>query len=180
MPYIFGYGSLMLPSSIARTLGREPSVAELTPARVDGYARSWSVWGEALAGSAESPQRVKLIFLNVAEQAGAWCNGVLLPVEEEHLPAFDLRENRYRRVDVRDAVTGAGDAAESHEPVYVYVGHAAYRKPPPEARVASAYEHIIEQSFKIWGKAFEEAYHASTEPHHYPRFDEPYWFDYSF
>lgn len=87
--YIFGYGSLICPASRARTA---PTLFDrvATPARVKHLERSWSL----------PVQEYGMTFIGVRERHGADCVGVLVPVNEEKLDLFDVREAGYNRVEV--------------------------------------------------------------------------------
>jgi hypothetical protein len=82
--YIFGYGSLICPRSRALTA---PTLAQraVIPVRVQGLERIWSL-----------PFR-GLTFMGIRQRRQAECVGVLIPVNDEELAQFDLRELGYDR-----------------------------------------------------------------------------------
>ena len=84
--YIFAYGSLVNQFSRSFTYRIEDAI----PVIVDGFIRSWSELSYSKAG----------ISPLVAHKGEGTCNGVLIPVSEEHLHFFDLRERNYKRVKV--------------------------------------------------------------------------------
>ena len=84
--YIFAYGSLVNQFSRSFTYRVEDAI----PVIVDGFVRSWSKISYSKAG----------ISPLVVHKGEGRCNGVLIPVSEEHLHFFDLRGKNYKRVRV--------------------------------------------------------------------------------
>jgi Gamma-glutamyl cyclotransferase, AIG2-like len=124
--FVFGYGSL------AADLGGG-HVAELA-----GYRR---VWGVAMDNRVDvagykhyrlrsdgSRPAVCVAFLDVVPDPRASTRGVCVPVEAAQLPALDLRERNYERVDVTDVVAAARGT------VWAYVGTPAGRRRLRRAR----------------------------------------------
>ena len=85
--YVFGYGSLICPSSRAVTAPTlKTRVA--TPVRVRHLERVWSF---------PVPQ-CAMTFMGIRKTRHATCVGVLVPVNDEELLQFDDREYGYDRV----------------------------------------------------------------------------------
>jgi len=85
--YIFGYGSLICPHSRVLTA---PTLAgkKATPVKIHHFQRQWSApFGGWIA-------------MGIIQQPGASCVGVLLPVDEEEIAQFDIRELGYDRVQI--------------------------------------------------------------------------------
>lgn len=85
--YIFGYGSLICPSSrviTAPTLQNRMA----TPVLVRHLERVWSFPVEFCG----------MTFMGIRHRENASCVGVLVPVNDEELDQFDLREGGYQRV----------------------------------------------------------------------------------
>lgn len=107
--YIFGYGSLICSASRAATA---PTLAgrSAIPARVRGLERIWSL--PFPAGGAT--------FMGIRVRPQAECVGVLIPVDDEELAQFDLRELGYDRVpiahdDIEYLSYGDGSGEETTE-----------------------------------------------------------------
>jgi hypothetical protein len=85
--YIFGYGSLICPHSRALTA---PTLAQraVIPVKVQGLERIWSL-----------PFR-GLTFMGIRQRRQAECVGVLIPVNDEELAQFDIRELGYDRTPI--------------------------------------------------------------------------------
>ena len=149
---VFGYGSLVSRASFAETLGREP--ADVVPARLNGWRRRWSVGRDNRSAEktfarpdGEVPPWV--IGLNVeraraSSDADFAPNGALIELSESELDRLDLREMRYRRVDVSDAIDAGG-----FDLVVAYTARDEHFHPePPAGAVAMApYLRAVEAAF---------------------------------
>jgi hypothetical protein len=92
--YVFGYGSLMNPKSLAHTIPGE-KVAMRT--HLKGYQRRLNVrYGDYL-------------YLNLAPRQHMGVSGVLIPVTPEELEALKKREYMYECVDVTTQITDTVD-----------------------------------------------------------------------
>ena len=112
---VFAYGSLVSPASAAATLGR--SDVEAVPAALAGQRRSFTLLRDnracektfARRGDDWVPDHV--LALNIAGGGSAdSVNGALLAVSEVEVERLDLREIRYRRVEVSALVAPAAGA----------------------------------------------------------------------
>ena len=123
--WVFGYGSLASPASLARTIGRTvTSVDERLVAEVTGFGRRWNYGSMHLRGSwvheGRSVSDGVVVSLGLVEADAEVCNGVIVWVTDDELAALDWRERDYERTDItervgleRDVVLGA--------PVVTYV-----------------------------------------------------------
>lgn len=167
--YLFGYGSLMCPDSVARTLGRKVDTDQLTPVWLNGHQRAWSVHDMARFDEEDNPRPTA--FLNISPHAGRRCNGIAIPISVEDLDGFDQRERSYRRVDVSALITPPLD-----RPIHTYVGCEPWTKMPEHAVVAAKYENLVESAISRWGPAFAADYQASTQPRTWPAAPGDYTF----
>ena len=83
--YVFGYGSLMNPHSLARTL---PTKRHAHTATLSGYKRKVN----APVGD--------YLYMNIVESDDAVIEGVLIEVSKEELTKLEEREVGYDRYDV--------------------------------------------------------------------------------
>lgn len=90
--YIFGYGSLICPSSRAVTA---PTLQNrmVTPVRVHHLERVWSF----------PVEMCKTTFMGIRIKKNAECVGVLVPVNDDELAQFDIRELGYDRIPLDHA-----------------------------------------------------------------------------
>jgi len=119
MAAVFGYGSLIAPTTIAGLVGR-PVVAgrDYTRARLTGWSRTWNVCTDNTANGPVvyeddadgSRPPIQVLFLTIEpgaltiEPGPLAVEGVLMFVPDEGLPALDAREGNYvrTRVDLDD------------------------------------------------------------------------------
>jgi hypothetical protein len=130
MDYIFGYGSLAA------------DLAGGHAAELHGHRR---VWGVAMDNSVDLAgykhyrlrrdgrrPAVCVAFLDIVADEHACTSGVCVAVEPAQLPALDLRERNYERIDVTDAVPAARGT------VWAYAGTPAGRRRLRDARAAGS------------------------------------------
>jgi hypothetical protein len=168
---VFGFASLVSAASAAETLRRE--VPTGPRARLRGHRRRWSTVRDnravektfASAGSGEIPPYV--LGLNVEPSAGEdeGPNGVLIELTEAELERLDLRELRFRRIDV----TGSIDPADGRLEFDRVVAYSARPEnfapePPPGAVILATYARTVERCFAQLGPDELAVYRATTDP----------------
>jgi hypothetical protein len=168
--YLFGYGSLINPSSLEKTLGRKLNPALVRNAWLNGYRRTWNVYDFVVADGGDG-LTMPMAFYNVEPDAASRCNGVLIPVKNEDLKSFDIRERQYIRVDVTEAVQPVVPGI-----VYTYVGKAEARELPKDAVVAESYERLVADGIQSRGDRFKQDFCSSTPGHDLRRFSGDYQF----
>lgn len=162
--YVFGYGSLINPKSIQRTLGREIRVEDLLEARIHDYIRKWQLVDWVLIEGFDRERSIPAIFLDIVWQPGAKTNGILIPLSVDELHKMGQRERNYDRIYVSTLIEPSVS-----EHIYTYIGKKEYITPPKESCVLVQYENMIEEGLHFWGKEFEQQYYESTLSHHFPR-----------
>jgi cation transport regulator ChaC len=167
---VFAYGSLVSPDSFAATLGRRPQA--LTPARLRGWRRRWSLLRDNLASEktfartdgGELPRWV--IGLNLEPDEGTEVelepNGALIEIDDGELERLDVRELRYDRVEV----TGRLSGADQFDRIVTYTARPEhFAAQPPEGTVAMApYLRFIEVAFRALGDEQWELFLETTGP----------------
>ena len=171
MTFIFGYGSLINPKSIQRTLGREISKEDLLEARLSDHVRKWQLVDWIIIQDLNLERIIPAIFLDVVREQGKEVNGILFQLSEEELDKIDRRERNYDRIHISNQVEPIVS-----DPVYMYVGKEEYTVPPKESVVLAQYERLIEEGLSFWGNAFQQHYYESTLAHSFPRKDGKYVF----
>jgi cation transport regulator ChaC len=162
---LFAYGSLVSPALAATTVGREPPASE--PVLLRGYRRRWSTVRnnhtaeKTFARADDGPLPPWCLGLNVEpapDEPGP--NGVLLYVTDEELKRLDLREMRYDRVEVTNALDNVPTGATA----FVYTAKPRHLAPePPEgAIVISTYVAAVERAFAELGEDQLALYHETT------------------
>lgn len=152
------------------------------PGRLRGYRRFWGAamnnWEATDAqkhfvdpDSGLKP-RVRVVYLDIEEQAGSTVNGLAIPVDPARLAELDRREINYRRAD----------ATAAFEPpiagrVFVYMGTDAARERGrlelPEAAVHASRQYVsrIRQAFAAMGGDALDEFERTTEPLPFPERD---------
>jgi hypothetical protein len=164
---LFAYGSLVDPASVAITLGHDAE--GLGPAQLAGWRRRWSQARDnarsekTFARSDHGSLPTHCLGLNVELAEGEpGPNGALYAIGEADLERMDLREIRYDRVDVSDAVEGAGEGLR----VITYVAKAANFSPEPPAGavILRNYLETVEAAFDALGPGQLDLFRETTGP----------------
>lgn len=163
---VFGYASLVDPDSAARTIGRR---IEALPARLRGWRRSWTqardnLRSEKTFARADGSLPAFVLGLNIerAQNQEAEMNGVLIELTEAELDRLDLREIRYRRVDIGTEVV---DVPTDLDRVVTYVARPERfaPEPPDDAVILSSYASAVESAFRRLGEDELSLYLHSTQ-----------------
>lgn len=116
--WIFAYGSLVSPESLASTIGRTITPGSgMHVVELAGYGRRWNYGSKVLRGdwaNEDGTQTVGglVVSLGVVESPNESINGVIFSVDDTELADLDWRERAYDRVDVTDRITLLGDSAD--------------------------------------------------------------------
>jgi cation transport regulator ChaC len=103
---VFGYGSLLDPNSIGRTLERSMRQEDIVPASLAGYVRRWNVASDQSTVSRgyvdSSGERWlgHIVFLGIEPMRSSVVPGGLVAVSDEELGRLDRRERNYDRISV--------------------------------------------------------------------------------
>jgi hypothetical protein len=167
---LFAYGSLVSPASAAHTLGR--AFPPPIPASLTGWRRCWSTVRDNLAvekafaraDGGGLPRYVLGLNLESAPSGSSEeaPNGALLEVTETELERLDLRELRYERVDVTDAIP----AGHGFELIVAYVAKPEHfaPEPPPGCVVIASYVRALKSAFRELGPGELERFQDTTGP----------------
>ncbi len=165
MPYVFGYGSLVVPG------GEDPAAPVPLPCAVRGFRRTWGVAmdnTEDLPGykhyldartGARPDVRVAFLDLEEASPGETEVGGVASWVEERDLPALDARERNYRRIEIDERLD-----RDLPPPVFAYVGlpESRARTRARPVVVARDYLDAVRAGFAAWGEEALTAFESST------------------
>jgi hypothetical protein len=168
---VFGFASLVSAASAAETLGRE--VPPAPRARLRGHRRRWSTVRDnravekmfARAGSGEIPPYVLGLNIEAANNEEQGPNGVLIELTEAELERLDVRELRFRRIEVTESIEPADGQLEVDRVVaYTALPENFAAEPPPGAVVLAPYARTVESAFAELGAADLDLYRATTDP----------------
>lgn len=165
--YIFGYGSLVSPEDVFRTLGRR--VELIYPVQLRGWVRDWGVVVDITKThrtfdlNEDCPTHIAALNIRRPEpgERPTDPNGVLFEVTDDDLAKIDIRERCYERMDV------TGDIADGPEDaiIYAYSGleaHLLIRGEDLEVVIPKPYQDIVVRGFTALGPSIYEAYMDST------------------
>jgi cation transport regulator ChaC len=167
---VFGYASLVSRVSAGETLGRE--VQACPPARLRGWRRRWSQARDnhraektfARASDRSLPDFVLGLNVVPGGEPDEAPNGVLIELTNEELDRLAIREIRYRRVDVTDAIDAPG--RERFDRIVTFTAkpenHAP--TPPPGAVILRPYAEAVENAFAELGPDHHRLYLETTGP----------------
>jgi cation transport regulator ChaC len=167
---VFGYGSLVSRESAGVTLGRE--VESVTPARLRGHARSWTLGRDNLRSEktfARPDGSVPRFCLGLNLELDPDApppNGALIEVTEAELRRLDLREMRYERIEVTDLVILEQAIGGELERVFTYRarGEHHHPSPPGDAILIGNYVRAVESGFASLGAGQLDLYRRTTRP----------------
>jgi cation transport regulator ChaC len=174
--YIFGYGSLINPESIALTLGRKINHKELRPVEIIDYCRSWNmVIPVIITDEIQKDKTVNSVFLDLQKLSGITANGVIFKVEASDLENMDIREKQYNRIEVTSHIT---NMKLNHDlAIFTYVGKpeffvANYSNP----KILKRYHNIIVEGLKYWGDTFTHQFNQTTKADNFEIIEGTYKF----
>lgn len=165
---MFGYGSLLLKSSMEATLGY-PYAKPLYYCSVKGWRRKWSSFMPNLNFySVTRNQRFypkNILYLNVESNEASSVNGLVYLLTEQELRFFDRREWIYDRVDVTQQIPKLELEIGK---IFLYSGKESYVLRGPTNRdqhaIRASYIKIVEEGLQSLGPAACHDYNASTDP----------------
>lgn len=169
---VFGYGSLVDRHSASETLGRE--VATIWPARLPGHRRRFSQARDneraektfARADGGSVPTWILGLNLEPCEDPARAPNGGLIEVAEAELERLDVREIRYDRHEVGEAIE-AEPGAPDFDRVLTYTAKPENLapRPPAGAVILRSYADAVEAAFDAFGPGQATAYRRTTLPY---------------
>lgn len=176
LTWVFGYGSLVSPTSLASTLGRPAESIRSMPAELTGFGRRWNYGSLTLRGSwrhhGETVSGI-VVSLGLEASESERCNGVVVAVTEEELGHLDWRERDYERTEVTDRIRldgGTGPAGPTDGPVVTYVPRPSAVERYLSARnagraaVRRSYWDLVHTAFGHLGDAALQRFTAHTPP----------------
>lgn len=170
MAWIFGYGSIMNPSSAEKTIRRPILEHGQRVALLKGHSRIWRVVVDVKMKS-NLDKEYPAVFLDIVENSSTDCIGTLLNVNTDELLAFDRREEQYGRVNIRNFIYPAME-----DDVFAYFGKDEFIHPPENSVVMTQYQKVIDDALSIWGNEFAIQYEKSTIKHKFSFVEGEYLF----
>jgi len=174
--WVFGYGSLVDPESLGRTLGRQvtPGV-DFLAAELTGWGRRWNYGVGHVVGTWRHADGTLIddgviVALGVVAAPHETINGIVARVSGVEIAALDQRERDYDRVDVTASVTVRTEAFEPEARIVTYVPRPSaierYETARDDGRagIRSTYWGLVDAAFAVWGADQLERYRSTTPP----------------
>ena len=170
--WIFGYGSLVSPSSMATTIGRTVDEADVAVAHLNGYGRRWNYGSLHLRGDWQhdglTVRQGLVVSLGLVESRHDSCNGVIVRITADELAMLDWRERDYERTDVTDAIRRDDGAHVERVMTYVPRPSAIERyesaRDRQRAGIRQSYWELVSAAFANLGGDHLERYQATPAP----------------
>ncbi len=173
--WIFGYGSLVDPASMARTIGRTAvRGVDFFEADLVGWGRRWNYGVMHVIGTWTRADGVEIdngtiVALGLVASATDATMPFTRSVAGDELVNLDRRERNYDRVDISDlvTVTGAGGEAVSGS-IFTYVPNSASVAEYERARdagtagIRQTYWDLVDEAFTALGAEHASVYRSST------------------
>jgi dephospho-CoA kinase len=171
--WVFGYGSLVDPASLGRTLERPVTAGvDFLEADLTGWGRRWNYGVGHVSGAwRTSDGRMVddgvIVALGLIASRTERVNGIVARVSDLELAALDVRERDYDRVTVTDAVTVSGDVgADDRIVTYVPRPSAVQRyetaRDDGRAGIRNTYWGLVDAAFAVLGNERLARYRSST------------------
>ena len=176
MTWIFGYGSLASPVSLASTIGRSVAIGDgMYVASLAGYRRAWNYGSEVLRGDwvdADGTETIGglVVSLGIVADPDESINGVVFAVDPEELADLDWRERAYDRVDITTRITLIDTPVTLDEPIVVYVPRPVaieryeQHRDAGTAGIRRSYWDLVEAAFADLGPEHSAWYQRTPPP----------------
>ncbi len=167
--WVFGYGSLVSPASLASTIGRHVEPGDVVAAHLRGYGRRWNYGSLHLRGDWRHDdidvRQGVVISLGLVMAEAEHCNGVAVRVTDEELARLDWRERDYQRTDVTDRIDAEVPIGAERVVTYVPRQSAVERyeaaRDERRAAIRRSYWDLVDKAFSDLG-AHHSAIYATT------------------
>ena len=170
--WVFGYGSLVSPSSLESTIGRPVAATDRVVAHLAGYGRRWNYGSMHLRGDwvheGNDVREGLVVSLGLVSADAESCNGVAVRVTDAELAALDWRERDYERTDVTDRIEAdglsSGDRIVTYVPRPSAIERYVQARDERRAGVRRSYWDLVAAAFAALGEDHVEVYHRTPPP----------------
>lgn len=172
--YVFGYGSLLDPHSLRRTLP-EIDPGDCIPAKAGGMIRCFDVafpndgsQQDKAYYAADGHRPPRILLCNLRPAPGRSANGICIPVGPRELAAVRDRERRYTATDVTDLITAHPGRAAPAGQVLAFLGRAEFSRSADAAHgvLSAAYRDTVLAGASYWDRqvsGFAAEFEAGTQ-----------------
>jgi cation transport regulator ChaC len=170
--WVFGYGSLVSPASMATTIGRVVASRDVAVAHLDGYGRRWNYGSMHLRGDwhhdGSTVTQGLVVSLGLVVAGSETCNGVVVRVTADELAQLDWRERDYERTDVTDLTRRDDDRPTERVMTYVPRASAIERyeaaRDRRHAGIRRSYWELVSAAFSDLGGDHLDRYETTPSP----------------
>lgn len=176
--WIFGYGSLVSPESLASTIGRTITPGSgMHVVELAGYGRRWNYGSKVLRGDWVNDDGTEVtgglvVSLGVVEAPEESTNGVIFAVDDTELADLDWRERAYDRIDVTQRITLLGDSAGQRldDQIALYYPRASsidryeQHRDAGTAAIRQSYWDVVDDAFTALGDDHRDWYRRTPAP----------------
>ena len=170
--WIFGYGSLVSPVSMATTIGRTVASNDVAVAHLDGYGRRWNYGSMHLRGDWHHDgvdiAEGLVVSLGLAAADDESCNGVIVRVTADELARLDWRERDYERTDVTEQIRLDSGGQRPQVMTYVPRQSAIERyeaaRDAGRAGIRQTYWELVAAAFRDLGGDHHDRYVTTPAP----------------
>jgi len=171
--WVFGYGSLVAPSSVARTIDRiidHPHERVVT--HLHGYGRRWNYGSQLLRGNWSAGgitvSNGVVVSLGLEISTDESCNGVSILVDGAELAALGARESDYELTDITDRVTVDADRFAGQVVTFVPRPGSVERyeraRDEQRAAVRAEYVELVHAAFDELGREHRRLFDRTPDP----------------
>lgn len=170
--WVFGYGSLVSPVSLATTIGRPVAPDDLVVTHLAGFGRRWNYGSMHLRGDwHHAGRRIQgglVVSLGLVAADDESCNGVAVRVDDDELTRLDWRERDYERTDVADAVEPrrafGGERVVTYVPRPSAIERYETARDEQRAAVRRSYWNLVSAAFATLGDDHAQRYATTPAP----------------
>jgi cation transport regulator ChaC len=169
--WVFGYGSLVSPTSLESTIGRRVASTDVAVAHLDGFGRRWNYGSMHLRGDwhhdGANVRQGLVVSLGLVAADAESCNGLAVRVTDAELALLDWRERDYERTDVTDRITSDGvdgDRIVTYVPRQSAVERYLSARDEGRAGIRRSYWDLVIEAFDALGPEHAEVYRRTPPP----------------
>jgi cation transport regulator ChaC len=169
--WVFGYGSLVSPTSLESTIGRRVASTDVAVAHLDGFGRRWNYGSMHLRGDwhhdGANVRQGLVVSLGLVVADAESCNGLAVRVTDAELALLDWRERDYERTDVTDRITSDGvdgDRIVTYVPRQSAVERYLSARDEGRAGIRRSYWDLVIEAFDALGPEHAEVYRRTPPP----------------
>ena len=152
MQYIFGYGSLINPISVSETLGRK---VKLTPAILNNHYRTWTASVNVITSKGLEQAR----FLDLSNENGTFCNGVVFQIYDYETKYLDCREQGYSKKEIDISTFKEHKPKTVTATTYLMTDNCK----SSTGSLPTKYKAIVEKGLSHYNKSFKQTFLSTTE-----------------